>query len=64
MVFPSVDVLAALDVIRSLLSDAKSGDLACDGTTIDVRTLNDWLATHLPKDVRTFLAKVVGQDEE
>lgn len=64
VVFPSVDVLAALDVIRSLLSDAKSGDLACDGTTIDVRTLNDWLATHLPKDVRAFLAKVVGQDED
>ncbi|MFV0443481.1 MAG: hypothetical protein ACK5Q5_07915 [Planctomycetaceae bacterium] len=39
--------LTALDAIRSLLSDAQSGDLACGATTIGPATVVEWLRANL-----------------
>ncbi|MFM9961636.1 MAG: hypothetical protein ACKV2Q_10460 [Planctomycetaceae bacterium] len=52
---PSPEVLAALDALRSLLSDAKSGDLDHDGELLTPRTVEDWLRAHLPNSLRDFV---------
>lgn len=45
--FPTVEALAALDALRELLSDAKSGDLACQGVAVSPQTVEEWLAARL-----------------
>ncbi len=60
VVYPSVDVLAALDVLRALLSDAKSGDLSHEGETVLPRTVEEWFIRHLPHDLNEFLEQVIG----
>jgi hypothetical protein len=44
---PSAELLATLNVIRGLLGESQSGDLACDGTTIGPATLQEWLKQEL-----------------
>ena len=58
--FPPVDALAALDAVRELLSDAKSGDLAYQGDTISPQTVEEWLAAHLWKAYATSPKKFSG----
>jgi hypothetical protein len=60
LVRPTVEVLAALEALRALLSDAKSGDLAHDGETVEPATVRRWLADHLPPVLRRFLDEVVS----
>lgn len=44
---PSLEALAALEALRSLLSDARAGDLAAGGEGVDEATVGAWLAKHL-----------------
>jgi hypothetical protein len=64
VVYPAAAVLAALDALRSLLSDAKSGDLACRGETVSPQTLEEWFAAHLPHDVQEFVGQIIGTSED
>lgn len=57
-VTPTEEALAALDALRSLLSDAESGDLANDGETVRPQTLRDWLIANFPASL-TELADAV-----
>ena len=57
---PSTQVLAALDALRSLLSDAKSGDLAHDWETVSPQTVEEWLKSHLPDELREFAQQLTG----
>jgi hypothetical protein len=43
LVEPSVEALAALDALASILGDAKSGDLACDGQALGESAVLGWL---------------------
>ena len=52
------EAIAALDALRQLLADVKSGDLAFDGENMEVRTVMDWLRNHLPASL-TDLAEVL-----
>jgi hypothetical protein len=52
---PSVEVLAALEALRSLLSDAKAGDLAHRGEAVPVEDLKAWLVRKLPDCLTTFV---------
>lgn len=52
------EAIAALDALRQLLADVKSGDLAFDGENVEVRTVMDWLRNHLPVSL-TDLAEVL-----
>ncbi len=52
------EAIAALDALRQLLADVKSGDLAFDGENVEVRTVMDWLRNHLPASL-TDLAEVL-----
>ncbi|MDB5386810.1 MAG: hypothetical protein JWM11_2456 [Planctomycetaceae bacterium] len=61
--WPVPEVLAALDALRALLSDAKSGDLSCHGEAVTQETLEDWLRAHLPDSLRDLADSVVGQPD-
>jgi len=54
------EVFAALDALRSLLSEAKSGDLSCDGQAIGPQSVEQWLREHLTDDLRRFADQVTG----
>jgi hypothetical protein len=56
---PSVEALVALDALRKLLSDARSGDLANHGATVVEQTVLDWLAENLPPELRNLLDEVL-----
>ena len=47
VIAPSQEALAALEALRTLLSDARSGDLACHGDTLGEATVRGWLGAHL-----------------
>jgi len=56
----SSDVFAALDALRVLLSEAKSGDLAREGQAIPPQTVEDWLKQHLSAGLQEFAESVIG----
>ncbi len=60
VVYPSVEALAALDCLREMLSDAKSGDLDCHGEALTQETVGEWLKTHIPGTLRDFAHEVLG----
>jgi hypothetical protein len=60
VVSPSVESLAALDVLRELISDAKSGDLDCQGRPVPPQAVGEWLAANLSKCLHEFVDEVLG----
>lgn len=60
VVYPSVEVLAALDALRELLSDAKSGDLSCSGEAIRLESVEEWLTKHLSSQLVDLVDDVLG----
>lgn len=56
----STEVYAALDALRAVLSEAKSGDLARDGQAVPPQTVEEWLRQHLPDTLRDFVDCVMG----
>lgn len=59
---PSVKVLAALDALRTILSDAKSGDLECGGRPLTPQTVEEWLRTHLTAELQGFADELLGRN--
>ncbi|MEX0717825.1 MAG: hypothetical protein WD066_14620 [Planctomycetaceae bacterium] len=57
---PSPELLAALDALASLLSEAQSGDLSAAGETVTPRTVREWLAAHLEPELSEFAELVTG----
>lgn len=60
LVRTSHEVLAALDALRQLLSDAKAGDLSSQGQTVSPETVQEWLARNMPTTLRDFLEEIVS----
>ncbi len=58
LVSPTVEMFSTLDALRTLLSDARSGDLANGADTIPVETVEAWLAAHLPESLRTLCDQI------
>jgi len=54
-VHTSPETLAALEALRVLLSEARSGDLAHDGESIGFATVEDWLMSNLPSPLSGLL---------
>lgn len=48
LVSPTPEAMAALEALRRLWADAQSGDLNYRGEVIPLRTVQEWLANHLP----------------
>jgi len=61
VIFPSVEVLAGLDGLRELLSDAKSGDLDCQGQVIPPQMVEEWLMANLAVALRDFSDEILGK---
>lgn len=57
---PSAEMLAALDALRRLLSDAKAGDLANAGNTVGPQSVQEWLVNHMPASLGDFLEEVLA----
>jgi hypothetical protein len=64
LVQPPADAMAALDALRILLADAQSGDLACEGQTVEPKTVAAWLTANLPGSLRDLLDQIRGQAAE
>ena len=60
IIYPSVAALAALDALRALMSDAKSGDLDRNGEIIPPQTVEEWLRAHLTEELRQLTDLVLG----
>jgi hypothetical protein len=60
---PDEETLAALQALRSLLSDARSGDLHHDGNTLEPMTVREWLARNLDSSLTGFFGEIVGVSE-
>lgn len=60
---PSVEALAALDALRSLLSDARAGDLAERGETVSEGAVRSWLEKNLD-DALDDLVDALDKREE
>lgn len=59
LVQPSAEVLAALDVLASILADARASDL---GDGLSPSTVLDWLRSHSIPEVREFFHAVLAGD--
>jgi hypothetical protein len=57
---PSIEALAALDAMRSLLGDADSGDLAAGGDSIAPGTVEDWIRRRIPDVLAQTLDGITG----
>jgi hypothetical protein len=60
---PDVEILAALQALRSLLSDARSGDLHDGGETIAPKTVEEWLSRNPDSGLIAFFGEVIGASE-
>jgi hypothetical protein len=60
---PDMDTLAALQALRSLISDARSGDLQYGGDAIGPKTVQEWLFRNLDSRLMTFFGEIVGASE-
>ncbi|MBS0263611.1 MAG: AAA family ATPase [Planctomycetes bacterium] len=54
IVHPTVETLASLDALRTLLSDARTGDLEYAGERISPEAAEDWLSQNLPAELQEF----------
>jgi len=60
----TAEMVAMLDALRQLLSDAKSGDLAKDGEAIPAATVEQWLARNLSAvlpPLPKLLEEIIGE---
>ncbi len=62
--FPSVEVLAAVDALRELLSDAKSGDLDWHGTAVPPEAVENWLRANMGQGLKELVSDVLGKRSE
>jgi hypothetical protein len=60
---PDADTLAALQALRSLISDARSGDLHEGGEAIGPKTVEEWLFQNLDSSLAALFGQIVGASE-
>lgn len=58
LVQPSPEALAGLEAVRSLMSDARSGDLSARGETLQPNDVAHWLSAHADPHVIGLLSQV------
>jgi hypothetical protein len=60
---PEAETLAALQALRSLISDARSGDLHDRGEAIGPKTVEEWLSHNLDRHLTVLFDQIVGVSE-
>ncbi|MBA4395716.1 MAG: hypothetical protein C0407_19355, partial [Desulfobacca sp.] len=64
MIHPPLEVLAAVDALRALLSEARAGDLASGGRSLDPDSLAQWLAQNLPSALQDFMDNLSASEKD
>jgi hypothetical protein len=64
VVRPSIEALQALEALRTLLADARSGDLTRDGAPISPQTVQDWIAQSAPSSLRELVETITGPEPD
>ena len=59
---PDNTVLSALESLRSLLSDAKSGDLSKSGVSVEFNSVKNWIESKLSDSVKDLLIKITDKE--
>jgi hypothetical protein len=59
---PDIELMAALEALRSVLADAKAGDLSNSGNTLSSGTVIDWLKKTVVIPVSEFLNQIIGDN--
>ncbi|MHC4459620.1 MAG: hypothetical protein ACYS0I_21475, partial [Planctomycetota bacterium] len=59
---PDIELMAALEALRSVLADAKTGDLSNSGNTLSSGTVIDWLKKTMVIPVYDFLNQIIGDN--
>jgi hypothetical protein len=62
LVRPSLEALQALEALRTLLADARAGDLNQNGSPINPQTVQDWVAQHMPPCLTRLLEEITGSE--
>ena len=62
LVRPSLEALQALEALRTLLADARAGDLDRNGTQISSQTVQDWVAQHMPSCLNQLMEDITTGD--
>ncbi|HEU4404768.1 MAG TPA: AAA family ATPase [Polyangiaceae bacterium] len=57
---PKAEALAALEALRSLLADARSGDLSHEGEPVPEGVVKAWLSSHLDAELAAFVGQLEG----
>lgn len=60
IVRPRPEVVAAMDAMKRILSEATSGDLSLRGEPVEAQRVREWLAKSLPGGVREMLDSFVS----
>jgi hypothetical protein len=63
LISPSLEALAALDALRSLLSDARSGDLTHRGNPVHEKTVREWFKSLKVSPAKAFMDDVLSESE-
>ena len=59
---PDIELMAALEALRSVLYDAKAGDLSNSGNTLSSGTVINWLKKTMVIPVSDFLNQIIGDN--
>jgi len=62
VVRPSIEALQALEALRALLADSRSGDLACAGSPIPPETVLDWFTQNMPSSLADLAENITGRE--
>jgi hypothetical protein len=63
LITPSPEALAALDALRSVLSDARSGDLTHRGYPVHEKTVREWFKSLKASPAKAFMDDVLSENE-
>jgi hypothetical protein len=61
---PPREAMAALDAMRKLLADAKSGDLSLGGETVAPQSVLEWLRAQTPEPLSSLAEQISAREAE
>jgi hypothetical protein len=62
LVHPSLEALQALEALRTLLADARAGDLNQNGAQVSPQSVQDWVAQHMPSSLDRLMEEITGSE--
>ena len=60
---PSLEALQALEALRTLLADARAGDLNQNGSQVSPKTVQDWVAQNVPPCLNRLMEEITGNEK-